>query len=120
MYKEYQVKITLPKSISKIIDEYAEAYQNYNCDADYQTAIDNIFGVSLLEYLVQIKTQTAALNNQEDATNEEKAELLKALMDAYALLELSATSDCRKSNYARKREWMMKNYNTISGKNDTE
>ena len=115
MYKEYQVKITLPKSISKIIDEYAEAYQNYNCDADYQSAIENIFGVSLLEYLVQIKTQTAALNNQEDATNEEKAELLKALMDAYALLELSATSDCRQSNYARKREWATHNYNAIKG-----
>lgn len=115
MYKEYQVKITLPKSISKIIDEYAEAYQNYNCDADYQSAIDNIFGVSLLEYLVQIKTQTAALNNQEDATNEEKAELLKALIDAYTILELSATSESRQSNYARKREWLTHTYNAIKG-----
>lgn len=115
MYKEYQVKITLPKSISKIIDDYAEAYQNYNRDANYQNAIEHIFTVSLLEYLFLIKTQTAALNKEEEANEEERAEMLQALIDAYTVLELSATSDCRQSNYARKREWLTHTYNAIKG-----
>ena len=120
MYKEYNAKIILPESVSRIVDNYAAAFTNVNQDATYQNAIDEIFTVSLLERVVQICATTAELNNRTAATDEEKAEVLKALIDAYAVLELSAANAERENIYRAKKEWAAHNYNVIKGSCDYE